>query len=240
VKAAVQPLGPQRKHVLVVDDDRDVAEVVQTILIDEGFKVSCLYLPSEGDLKAAIDRLEPDCILLDGGNRSAYGPSWDVAAWLVQRARPIPTVMLTAHTPDREEAMLDTSARAHAARIAGVIPKPFDLDQLVSVVHKALGDSVPDTDRDEAEHAARLLERLRAAGAQALTGSELGRVWASFQAGTGGDLYKVYRWRLADAYFVGRYGADGQQMEPLAQLADLEALIAFCVARIKGERLHQA
>jgi hypothetical protein len=31
------------KSVVVVDDDRDVAELVQAILLIEGFKVSCVY-----------------------------------------------------------------------------------------------------------------------------------------------------------------------------------------------------
>ena len=105
------------KSVVVVDDDRDIAEVVQTILLDEGFKVSCLYTPSQDDVKAAIDRIEPDVVLLDGGNPAAYGPSWEIASWLSARSRPIPAVMLTAHREDREEAIFDpASSSAPAAR----------------------------------------------------------------------------------------------------------------------------
>lgn len=112
----MQPLPHAGKSVLVVDDDRDIAEVVQTILLDEGFKVSCLYEPSKNDVKAAIDRIEPDCVLLDGGNPAAYGPSWDIATWLASRPRPIPAVMLTAQRADREEAMLNESEREDGPR----------------------------------------------------------------------------------------------------------------------------
>src|SRR5690349_6589455 len=59
---------PSRKTVVVIDDDRDIAEVVQTILLDEGFKVSCLYDPTKHDVTTAIERIEPDCVLLDGGS----------------------------------------------------------------------------------------------------------------------------------------------------------------------------
>lgn len=86
----MEALSWSGKSVLVVDDDRDIAELVQTILIDEGFKVSCLYEPSRNDVKAAIDRIEPDCVLLDGGAPAADGPSWDIATWLDSRSRPFP------------------------------------------------------------------------------------------------------------------------------------------------------
>lgn len=235
---AMEPLTQRRKSVLVVDDDRDIAEVVQTILLDEGFKVSCLYEPTKNDVKAAIELIEPDCVLLDGGNPAAYGPSWDLARWLASRPRPIPAVMLTGHSADREEAMLNESDRARTAHVTAVIPKPFDIDHLITVVRNAVGDQVTVlVDRAEADHEVRLLERLRAAGADELRGSKIGRVWATFRAGPDRSLYKVSRWRAADVYFVGRYSADGHQLEPLGQFGDLEALIAYCLGRIKGSRL---
>ena len=222
-----------RKSVVVVDDDRDVAEIVQTILIDEGFRVSCLYEPSKSDVKAAIERIEPDLVLLDGGTPAAYGRSWELAAWLATRSRPIPAVMLTDHTADREEAILDQSERAKSARMAAVIPKPFDIDHLVTVVRTAVGQTTtPLTDRQEADNLARLLNSLRAAGADELTTSKLGRTWATFRAGADRTLYKIYRWRAAGVYFIGRYGPNGDQLEPLGQFADLDALIVYCVGKV--------
>lgn len=233
----MDPRSRLRKTVVVVDDDRDIAEVVQTVLLDEGFSVSCLY-ETRRDVRAAIDRLDPDCVLLDGGDPASYGRSWELASWLASRPRPIPAVMLTGHAADREEAMLDESARAKEARISGVIPKPFDIDQLVKVVHSAVDQQAAAvTDREEAEHQARLLEHLRAAGADELAGSTLGRVWATFRAGTDRSLYKIYRWRMADVYFVGRYSPDGHQLEPLGQFGDLDALLIYCFGKIKGSRL---
>lgn len=227
-----------RKSVVIVDDDRDIADVVETILLDEGFRVSCLYEPTKNDVKAAIERLEPDCVLLDGGDPAAYGPSWDIAAWLSSRPRPIPAVMLTGHMADREEAMLNESDRAKVAQLAGVIGKPFDIDQLVSAVRNAVGLPLTVvTNESEAAHRAELVDRLRAAGANELTSSGMGRAWATFRAGKAHSLYKIYRWRMAGTYFVGRYSPDGTQLEPLGQFPDLEALIAYCLGRIKDSRL---
>lgn len=237
----MEALSRSGKSIVVVDDDRDIAELVQTILIDEGFRVSCLYQPSQNDVRAAVDRIEPDCVLLDGGTRAAYGPSWDIAAWLATRSRPIPAVMLTGHLADRDEAIRDNSERAKTAHIAAVIQKPFNIDRLVTVVRHAVGQDVTAlSDREEADNAARLLERLRAAGADELTGSEIGRIWATFRAGDDHNLYKIYRWRAVGVYFVGRYSADDRQLEPLGQFEDLEALIVYCLGRVRGSRLRSS
>ncbi|HEV2251115.1 MAG TPA: response regulator [Candidatus Limnocylindria bacterium] len=230
----MEPLPARAKRVVVVDDDRDTAELVQTILLDEGFAVSCLYLGDPAEVRAAIDRIEPDCVLLDGGDLRHVAATWETATWLVDRPRPIPTVLLTGHPPTRDEAVVDRSDRAKAARVVGVIAKPFDIDLLVAAVHNAVGEPVrPSTDAEELDHQAQLLGRLRAAGAAELTGSELGRVWATFRAGDPASTFKVYRWRAAGAYFVGRYRSGGAQMEPLGQFTDLDALVAYCTRQIE-------
>ena len=60
-----------RPSILCVDDDRDVVEVVQAILEDEGYAVSCLYDLTDDALLRTIGRLEPDAVLLDGLRRPA-------------------------------------------------------------------------------------------------------------------------------------------------------------------------
>lgn len=218
------------KTVLVVDNDRDVAEIVETILIDEGFIVSCLYADTQVALHAAVESLQPACVLLDGGGAEGYDRSWETALWLTSRA--VPVVMLTGDAKAREEAILDDSDRAKATRIAGVIDKPFDIDHLVTVVRRAVGEPIQPAKRTEAQDQSQLVEGLRAVGALDVSSSKSGRVWATFKA-SDGSLYKVYRWRAADVYFVGRYNPGGSQLEPLGQFSKLEALIAFCAARIQ-------
>lgn len=220
-------------HVVIVDDDRDVAELIREVLVDEGFTVTCLYEPHVDALRAAIERIEPACVILDGFKGSAYGTSWETATWLATRPRLIPTIMLTGHEAEIEEAMLGESARTGRARFAGVISKPFDIDMLADSVRLATGETPEPTQANDQAYANDLYERLRAAGARDLQASRSHREWVTFRIGDSGTLMKVYRWRLADMYFVGRYSSDGEQLEPLAQFADLDALIEFCV-RIIG------
>ena len=225
------------KNVVILDEDRDVAELIQAVLIDEGFVVSCLYRIDEPDVTAAIERLRPDCVIIDGIHLGQEWEGWNVARWLSSRPRPVPVIMLTAQIQAQEEAIVDLSERAKAAAFVSVIPKPFDIDRVISTVRQAVGlDTRASTDAEERARHADLLDRLRGMGAEELQSSAIGREWATFRAGKERFLYKVYRWRSADRYYVGRYSLAGDQLEPLGQFPDLEALIAYCTVEI-GRRL---
>lgn len=223
------------KHVVVVDDDHDIADLLHEILIDDGFAVTCLYDPGAEAVRVAVERIEPACVVLDGAERASYGSSWEIAAWLASRSRRIPTIMITGHGAELEEAMLDESGRAQAGHFAGVIPKPFNIDAVADAVRRAAGLTPEPPEANDRARANELYERLRAAGARDLQVSRSGRQWATFRAGREDTLMKVYRWRSADMYFVGRYSADGRQLRPLARFADLDALIALCVTIVGGD-----
>ncbi len=115
---------PHKPVVLCVDDDRDIAEVVEAILVDGGYDVSCLYTLDDDALRRTVGRLEPDCVLLDGLPGPEYG-SWESAAWLEHRARSVPVVMFTAHQPDSREAQEAHTDRARRADFAAVLLKPL-------------------------------------------------------------------------------------------------------------------
>jgi len=102
-------------RVLVIDDDAGVRDVVAAILGDEGYDVSMLDHLADAAVRAAIDRIEPNCILLDGAEAIGFAKAWTTAADLRRRARPIPTVMFTAHVLDAAEAERAMSERAVAA-----------------------------------------------------------------------------------------------------------------------------
>jgi FixJ family two-component response regulator len=229
-----------KRHVVVLDDDRDVAEVIQTILLDEGFAVSCLYGPDDAAFGDAIEHLSPVCVILDGAVPRADDP-WRTARSLAMRTPAIPTVLLTGGTDAREEAMLGESERAKSSLITATVPKPFDIDQLLIAVRNAMGATAPTEQSRKAARGdtARLLVHLRAAGAVDLRTSNAGREWVTFRATPNGDLFKVYRWQTAGSYFIGRYAANGDQLHPLGQIADTDAAIAYCERVIDHERAER-
>ena len=126
------------RHVLLIDDDLDLVPLVEGILAEEGWQVSVLTDTAAETVRAAVDRLEPDCILLDGAGRGDFGTSWLEAAAIHERARPIPVIMFSVDGRATEEAEEGTSARSVRAGFAAVLPKPFDLNTLLATVAAAL------------------------------------------------------------------------------------------------------
>jgi DNA-binding NtrC family response regulator len=124
--------------VLIVDDDEQISGVVTEALTEEGFTVSALADAHTAAIWDEVARLEPDVVLLDGGDGAGYGQSWNNAAWLHERRRPIGVIMFTAHARELAEGQLGESERSQLAAFAGFIPKPFDLQLLLDIVGRAV------------------------------------------------------------------------------------------------------
>jgi CheY-like chemotaxis protein len=132
------------------------------------------------------------CVLLDSDDKAEYGLAWDVAAWLGTRERRVPVIMFTASQAAVREAREATSSRSQAAQFDAVLSKPFDLDELVDSVARAVGHAVPfdPAPGAEARRTARLRTKLEAAGAQEIHTSTR-REWANFRTADG-TLVQIY------------------------------------------------
>ena len=227
MSAASERLAPR---ILVIDDDRDIGEVVTAILGDEGYRVTVLDHISDETVRAAIGSLEPDCVLLDGVEAVEYAEAWATAADVRHRARPIPTVMFTAHRFDADEAIAGRSARAVEAGFSAVLRKPFHIDDLIATVRRAVASGVPFNRSLRAEQARthELVARLTAAGASEVRPSAQ-REWANFR-NPGGDEMQLYWWQAAGAYLVARYSIDGARMEMIGHYFGLDAAIRAATA----------
>lgn len=217
-------------RVLVVDDDRDVGDVVTAILADEGYEVTTLDRISDETVRAAIGRLEPDCILLDGVDATEYAAAWATAADVRHRPRPIPTVMFTAHSRDAAEALEATSARATEAGFAAVLRKPFHLDELLATIERAVAggerfDYSKGAERDRTE---KLVAALTASGAQDIRPSAR-REWANFRSPAGHQT-QLYWSQSLGAYLVARYSAARQRLEVIGHYFSLEDAIHAATA----------
>ena len=114
-----------RRVVLVVDDDHDIREVVRDALEARGLAV---VEASDGRQALAVAAAsQPSLVLLD--RRRPVMDGWAfAAAYREQAADRAPVVVMTAAR----------DARAWAAEVGaeGVLPKPFDLDDLEAVVRR--------------------------------------------------------------------------------------------------------
>ncbi|GAB4306153.1 MAG: response regulator transcription factor [Candidatus Bipolaricaulota bacterium] len=128
------------KTVLVVEDEREIARMVQTYLMREGYRVEVAFTGEEG--WTLFRDLQPDLVVLDLMLPGMHG--LEVARRIRQSAT-TPIIMLTARTEE-------------ADRVAGLemgaddyVTKPFSLRELAARVRAVLrrteGTTVPEVIR---------------------------------------------------------------------------------------------
>ncbi len=121
------PVDERLGSVLVVDDEIDVAEMVARILTDEGWEVD---VATSG--VAALDAIRSghhlDVLLTDFSMPGMNG--LDLADAVRELAPELPIVVMTGYAPER--------SRIEAVELDGIIAKPFDRDDLVRVLQRAL------------------------------------------------------------------------------------------------------
>src|SRR5688572_53561 len=150
-------MGDVGRKVLIIDDDADIANLVDEVLSEDGYAVTIVRDARIEAIQEVVAELEPDCMLLDGGVGSGYGASWESAAQMAARLPAVPVIMFTAHAGASAEAMEHTSERSQAAGFAAVLRKPFNLTELLRAVEVAVGDS----HRSDQPRSAQLLQALR-------------------------------------------------------------------------------
>jgi DNA-binding response OmpR family regulator len=112
-------------RILIVDDDPAIVQVLEQLLDEEGFEVR--YTLDGREALSEIQRIHPDVVLSD-----IMMPSLDgVALTRAIREKGIPTPVVL------------MSAVFGGVDLPGVrfIAKPFDVDHLVHVVHRAIDSS---------------------------------------------------------------------------------------------------
>lgn len=118
---------PTKARILIVEDERDIADFVATELRFEGFDVRIEHDGMRGMVAARQDA--PDLILLD---RMLPGLDGLEFCRRIRQSSDVPIIMLTAlgETRDRVEG-LNTGASDY-------LPKPFDLEELLARVNAQL------------------------------------------------------------------------------------------------------
>jgi signal transduction histidine kinase len=120
-------------NVLVVEDDVGLSKLVGGLLDDAGYRP--VTIADHALIGAAVERWLPRLVILDGEVRSSgEGRSWEDAV-AIRRAHPdIPVLMFSADSDDLAEAQAGTSDRSRAASFAGVVGKPFVVEEFLATV----------------------------------------------------------------------------------------------------------
>lgn len=133
------------QNVLVVEDDAALSELVGGLLSQAGYNP--VTIADHALIGAAVDRWQPRCVILDGEIRSTGASrTWDDAA-AIRRAHPtLPVVMFTADGAALAEADANTSRRSRAASFAGIVSKPFVVEEFLATVKSAVEGSAAAAD----------------------------------------------------------------------------------------------
>ncbi|MDG2306410.1 MAG: response regulator [Candidatus Binatia bacterium] len=129
--------GGRHAHILVVDDEPSVREVLASILEGSGYTVT---LASDGMKALDIFRREPDsvdCVLLDLSMPKLDG---EEVFHELRKIRSDVRVVLASGFAEQE--IVD---RFRGAGLAGVIQKPCPIDKLLEKIGDAIGEKAPES-----------------------------------------------------------------------------------------------
>ena len=115
--------------ILVVDDERDIRELVAGVLQDEGYETR-LAADSDAALEAIAER-RPSLVLLDVWLHGSRLDGLDLLDELKRRDPSIPVIVISGH------GNLDTAVSAIRRGAADFIEKPFEAERLLLLVDRA-------------------------------------------------------------------------------------------------------
>jgi two-component system nitrogen regulation response regulator GlnG len=127
------------KPVWVVDDDRSIRWVFEKALAREGIPFKTFGLAE--DAIVALDRDTPQVLVSDIRMPGTSGLALLQSA--KERHPELPVIVMTAYSD------LESAVAAFQGGAFEYLPKPFDVDQAVELIRRALDESLREEDREE-------------------------------------------------------------------------------------------
>ena len=121
-----------KKHILSVDDEQDIRELIQESLSMQGYRVSTAATPDEARKIAKADR--PDLIILDFQIEESDG--FVLIDEFTKTYPGIPLMLLTG-------AVFGKGAVREAIekKVASYLDKTASLSQIIAEIHRLIGDA---------------------------------------------------------------------------------------------------
>jgi DNA-binding response OmpR family regulator len=123
----------EQQRILMIEDDREIASTLRSVLEGAGYEVTHAQNGIEGE--RLISENCPDLIITDMMMPKMGG--FPVLEFLKTIDNPPPVIMMTANEGGRHKAY------AEMLGVADYLRKPFAMDVLLESVAKALGQSTP-------------------------------------------------------------------------------------------------
>lgn len=116
-----------KKKILVLEKNKDILDLIEVILTDEGYDVD--LISSDKEVFQHIKDFGPDAILLDVIRPTPEGTALCSAIKAAEDTNHIPVIVLSTHP--KAEVVKEICADE-------VVAKPFDISFLVSVIEQQL------------------------------------------------------------------------------------------------------
>ncbi|MBK4217215.1 sigma-54-dependent Fis family transcriptional regulator [Paracoccus caeni] len=119
--------------ILIVDDERDIRELIADILKDEGFETR---LAANSDQAVAeLNEREPDLMVLDIWLKDSRMDGIDILKQVKRNNPDVPVIIISGH------GNIEIAVAAIKQGAYDFIEKPFNIDQLMVVVNRAMETS---------------------------------------------------------------------------------------------------
>jgi DNA-binding NtrC family response regulator len=122
------------KHILVVDDEIGIRELLSEILFDEGYHIHLAENAEQA--RAYRHEHEPDLVLLDIWMPDTDGVTL-LKEWVEQDLLTMPVVMMSGH------GTIETAVEATRIGALDFLEKPIALKKLLSTVARAIREGMP-------------------------------------------------------------------------------------------------
>ena len=121
----------KRSCVWIIDDDRSIRWVLEKALLRED--IPCMTFSSASDALRELERSQPSAVLSDIRMPGVSG--LELLQALRERLPKVPVIVMTAYSD------LDSAVAAFQGGAFEYLPKPFDVDQALDLVRRALAEN---------------------------------------------------------------------------------------------------
>ncbi len=174
-----------KPRVWIIDDDRSIRWVLEKTLVQAGFECDCF---DRGDgVFTRLKRQVPAAIVTDIRMPGIDG--LELLRQLQEHHPQIPVIVMTAHSD------LDSAVNAYQDGAFEYLPKPFDLDEAVNIVQRAIRSKEQTTEEPQVSEEAREIGIIGEAPAMQVVFRAIGRLTHSHinvlingESGTGKEL----------------------------------------------------
>ncbi|MDH3588663.1 MAG: sigma 54-interacting transcriptional regulator, partial [Gammaproteobacteria bacterium] len=174
----------QKTHVWLIDDDRSIRWVLEQALEQAGMATTSFE--NGMSAMAALRNQKPDVVITDIRMPDVDGLS--VLQRLQSDHETLPVIVITAHSD------LDSAVSAYKGGAFEYLPKPFDIDEAVDLVRRAVSSS-PDRQRQQHDSTVQIPGMIGRAPAMQSVFRAIGRLAGSSmnvlitgESGTGKEL----------------------------------------------------